>query len=310
MRAPLLRWTLGVVFCLLIACSASSSAKTEGADGRSSGVERTRFGQLLTVQLSTAPFPHPARSQGLHYGEQVFPYLPHYADSSVSVFIPDHYCDQGKVNMVFFFHGWFSTIRDSAQRLDLFRQFAESGADSLLVLPELARNAPDSFGGKLEEPGGFSRFVEELLEVLSSQGLVSSRAPGKIILAAHSGGYRVVSRILECGGMTDRIEEVCLFDGLFAEMARYAHWIEAGQGRFVSICSSSGDTLENNQALVETLRQAGVRAVVADDDPAQDPETLRSRVVFLTSRWDHYAVVYDQDEFRRLLAASGLPSGL
>jgi hypothetical protein len=301
---------LGLTFCLLTACSANPAAAPEIGEPGSFSLERTAGGQLLTVQLPSAPFPHPARSHGYQFGNEVFTFSSHYADSSVSVFIPDGYSGRGAVNLVFFFHGWFSTIRDSAQRLDLFRQFAESGADSLLVMPELARNAPDSFGGKFEERGGFSRFVGELLDLLAAQKLVSSRRPGKIVLAAHSGGYRVVSRILERGGMADRIDEVYLFDGLFGEMARYADWIEAGEGRFVSICSSWGQTVENNLALVETLRRAGVTPTVADDDPGEDSEVLQARVLFLSSRRDHYAVVYDRDEFRRLLAASGLNSHL
>ena len=54
-----------------------------------------------------APFPHPERANGLTRTDGTFyPYLPHYSDSSLVVFVPDdlHETDDG-VNLIIHFHG-------------------------------------------------------------------------------------------------------------------------------------------------------------------------------------------------------------
>ena len=130
-------------------------------------VAHTAQGDILKLRLTSAPFPHPGRQNGYELDQTLYPADPHYVDSSVIVFVPRKFRAADMINLVFFFHGWNSSIDDAQKRFDLYRQFSQSGVQALLVLPELAWNAPDSFGGKLEEKGGFTRLVHELLETLS-----------------------------------------------------------------------------------------------------------------------------------------------
>jgi hypothetical protein len=205
---------------------------------------------------------------------------------------------------VFFFHGWNSTIDDEQQRFELYRQFSESGDNALLVLPEMARNAPDSYGGKLEEEGGFARMVDELLKVLLAEGEIRVARAGAIVLAGHSGAYRVIAQILDHGGMTDNIREVWLFDALYDLTDQYNAWIERTGGRFVSVSAEDGEMTTAVDGLISALRDEGVPIEIARDDPDNDAVALRSRVLFLRSDSDHYGVVFDRDEFRRLLETS------
>jgi len=52
------------------------------------------------------------------------------------------------------------------------------------------------------------------------------------------------------------------------------------------------------------LKEEGVPFKVAREDLTTDSQTLNSRVLFLQSDSDHYGVVSDRGEFRKLLEAS------
>jgi hypothetical protein len=269
-------------------------------------VQHTQLGDTIKLRLKSAPFPHPDRENGYEYDQVQYPADPHYVDSTVAVFVPRGFRPDGPVNLVFFFHGWDSTIDDAQQKFDLYRQFSLSGAKGLLVLPELAWNAPDSFGGKLEEKGGFTRLVDELLGALATIGIIDGPRLGRVMLAGHSGAFEVIALILANGDLAANIREVCLFDAVYARIFQFAAWIERRAGRFVSVSSADGEETTVVDDLIAALKTDGVPYSVVTDDPDNDVQAMSARVVFLQSRSDHYGVVVDQDEFRRLLASSPL----
>jgi hypothetical protein len=264
---------------------------------------RNDFGRVVSLELTASPFPHESRKEGYSYEGGFYAYDGHYDDPRVSVFIPEGFEPRGSVDLVFFFHGWYSSVPEAARYFDLFQQFSASGAKALLVLPELARDAPDSSGGKLEEEGSFTALVRELLDRLHAEKLAPRLRAGRITLVGHSGAYHVISRILDQTGMASKVEKVVLFDALYEDLQRYADWISAGRGRFVSICAVEGDPADNARDLAAGLRQRGVRVEMAKDDPNEDARVLGHRVVFLSSPYDHSGLVCRDGEFRRVLAA-------
>jgi hypothetical protein len=293
------------VFSLLLWGDAQSTRPAVGGQ-HDLQVQSSALGKVIRLRLQAAPFPHPDRQAGYLFDQVQYPASPHYDDSSVAVFVPAGYHAKGPVNLVVFFHGWETTIDDAQQRFDLFRQFAQSGAQALLVLPELARNAPDSFGGKLEDTGGFTRFITELMGALSENGVIKDTKPGNVVLAGHSGAFQVIAIILTHGEMAANIREIWLFDALYARVHQYASWIEKQAGRFVSVSSAGSEETTVVDDLIAALNADRVPYVVVHDSPDNDNRALRGRVVFLQSDSDHYGVVVDHDEFRRLLGSSPL----
>ncbi len=263
-------------------------------------------GLFSGCELRSAPFPDAARQNGYWYDRKYYPADPDYEDSSVAVFIPPGFSADHPVNLVFFFHGWNSTIDDAQERFDLYRQFSQSRVPGLLVIPEMARNAPDSFGGKLEGKGGFQRMVDELLRRLAADGVISDTQLGTIVLAGHSGAFEVIAAILMNGDLAENIGEIVLFDGLYAFTNQYRAWIEGHTGRFASVIAVDGEEDTNVDMLIARLRDDGVALHVVSDDPDMDSDALGSRVVFIKSTSDHFGVIVDHDEFRRLLSASPL----
>lgn len=251
--------------------------------------------------MQNAPFPDAERENGYDLDDSHFDRDAHYADSSVSVIVPAGWHPSGTIDLVFFFHGWMSSRQEAIRDFDLAGQFAASGVRAILVVPETAVNSPDSYGGKFEREGGFSRFVAELLSRLDSAGIVPGARAGSIALAGHSGGYRIVASILRRGGLASSIREVWLFDALYARETTFADWVARKQGRFICLSARNSDTGDRAAALAGHLAAQGLEVLRGDDAEPAAPER---GALFLSSESDHFGVVRDRAEFEGFLATS------
>jgi len=301
------RWLPRAGF-LLLACLAQLRQPTTLAMSTpppSEALPEAQQGRSYVFSLPSAPFPDEARDQGYALDDAVFSREGHYDDSTVSVFVPPDWKPSGQVDLVFFFHGWMSSREEAITGFNLFEQFAQSGVRALLVVPETAVHVPDSFGGKFEDQGGFARFVDDLMGVLDAQGIGPRARVGSIVLAGHSGAYRVIASILRRGGTEAKVREVWLFDALYARETAFADWISRGRGRFICIASRDSDISDNAATLASLLRERGIGFTEARDD-TDDETAIDGRVVFLESDSDHYGVVRDRSEFRTFLETSHL----
>jgi hypothetical protein len=264
------------------------------------------YGELLVTQLSSAPFPHPRRALGHRYGNQDFPASKHYSDSSVAIFIPKGFRQADATDIIVHIHGWWNNIDTVLQRYKLPQQVAESGKNVILVVPEGPRNAPDSFEGKFEDPGGFRRFVEDVIAFLVQKGTIKTHTIGKVILTGHSGAYHGISFALMWGGIPDKISEVHLFDALYGQTEKYAYWIDHFKGKMVTIYTDSGGTKEETESLMEDLRGWGI-PYCSKEEAALVPADLQdNRLVFIHSALEHDMVLHGRMQFREYLKASGL----
>ena len=118
-------------------------------------------------------------------------------------------------------------------------------------MPQGPCDAPDSFGGKLEDPDGFKRFMDEVMATLRQQSALKKKdfTLGNIILSGHSGGYEVMSAIVDCGGLTDHVKEVWLFDALYAQTDKFLAWFDKQHGRLLDIYTEHGGTKGETEAV-------------------------------------------------------------
>jgi len=261
------------------------------------------LGRSTVIQCNSAPFPHEARSSGYSYDDSLYDFDNHYNDSGITLFVPDNYRTEKKVDLVFYFHGWWNSVENSMKTFKLADQFITANKNAILVMPETAKNAPDSFGGKLEEKEVFSNLVEEVLAFLHQEGVTTSHKPGKIILSGHSGAYRVIASILNRGGLTDNIAEVYLLDALYGQTEKFAHWIEKYPGRFINIITPEGGTLAESQNFIQALDDWQIDVHRIDGD-AFDPGRNRSeRIIFMFTNLGHNDVV---NPFFGLFLKSGM----
>jgi hypothetical protein len=265
------------------------------------------LGTVLVPQLPSAPFPHPARTVGHTYGKKTFPYDPHYTDSSVALFLPAGFVPADSINFVIYFHGWYNSIDSACAQFSLFDQFSESEKNAVFVFPEGPKYAPDSFGGRMEEKDGLKRLVSDVLTVLQKKNLVATRNVGKIILAGHSGAFRVMAYCIARGGLTPHISDVILFDALYAQTEKYAHWIEHGNGRFINIYTDDGGTKNESINLMEDLDAWGIPYFASPESLATTDHLRQHRLIFLHSGLGHNDVIAGRRQLRDFLMTSTLP---
>ena len=265
------------------------------------------YGELLYTRLSSAPFPHPRRTSGHTYGNQQFPADKHYNDSSVAIFIPKGYHQTDAVDIVVHLHGWWNNIDTVLKRYRLPQQVAESGKNVILVVPEGPCNAPDSFGGKFEDPGGFKKFIEDVAAFLVRESKIKTQTVGTIVLTGHSGAYHGISFALMRGGIPDKIREVYLFDALYGQTEKYAYWIDHYKGKMITVYTDSGGTKDETENLMDDLRGWGIPYFADHETRLAPGDLLSNGLIFIRSDLGHDMVMHGRMQYRDYLKASGLP---
>jgi hypothetical protein len=264
------------------------------------------YGEVLYTQLPSAPFPHPKRAAGHSYGNQQFPADKHYSDSSVAIFIPKGFRQGDAVDLVVHLHGWWNTIDTVLKRYRLPQQLAESGKNAILVVPEGPRNAPDSFGGKFEDDGGFEKFIDDVVTFLAKESKIKTHKVGSIILSGHSGAYHAISFILMRGGIPETLREVYLFDALYGQTEKYAYWIDHFHGKMIDVYTDSGGTKGETESLMEDLSSWRIPFSSKDESGLVPGDLQNQRLIFIHSDLEHDMVMHGRMQFREYLKASCL----
>ena len=263
-------------------------------------------GELIVTQLASAPFPHPKRAEGHTYEGKVYSAKEHYSDNTVAIFIPKGFRETGQVDFIIHFHGWLNHVEAVLSQYRLIEQLRESRRNAILVVPQGPRDACDSFGGRLEDADAFKRFMADVVETLRQKSGWQKKdfAIGQIILSGHSGGYEVISAILDHGGLTGQVREVWLFDGLYAHTDRFLAWIDRHQGRFIDIYTERGGTKADTEELMATLKQRGTAFFAGQEAEAKPADLQTNKLVFLYTDLRHNDVINKRQEFREYLKTS------
>jgi hypothetical protein len=266
------------------------------------------FGEMFVPKFSSAPFPHPDRINGHVYDDKTYSAHAHYSDSSVAIFIPKGFKPCEKINFVVYFHGWYNNIDSACAQFNLIEQFSESNKNAIFVFPEGPKNSPDSYGGKLEEKDGLKHLMDDVLKFLVSKNKIKSRDVGNIILAGHSGAYRVISFCLMRGGLTKNISDVILFDALYGQTEKYVHWIEKFKGRFINIYTDNGGTKDETENLMDDLTGWGISYFKTEESQLKVKDLESNRLLFIHTYLTHNEVISTRNQLRDYLKTSKLPS--
>ncbi|MGA2247636.1 MAG: D-alanyl-D-alanine carboxypeptidase/D-alanyl-D-alanine-endopeptidase [Verrucomicrobiota bacterium] len=266
------------------------------------------WGTLLVTQFVNAPFPHPDRAAGHRYHDEFFPAAEHYSDSTVALFIPKQFRAAARVDVVVHFHGWRHTVAGTLEEYKLIEQFAGSGKNAVLLVPQGPRNAADSFGGKLEDTNGFKAFMDEAAGKLRAAGVLARTNfdIGSVILSGHSGGYHVMAAILNHGGLAGKIREVWLFDALYGNADDFVAWQKNADGRLLDLYTDHGGTKEESELIMANYQTNGVNVFAAEDTNAIPQNLETNRIVFLHSDLAHDDVLSKRGAFGEFLKTSCL----
>jgi hypothetical protein len=265
------------------------------------------YGTLIVSPFATAPFPHADRAQGHYYKTNFFSAEKHYSDSTVAMFVPKNFRAGKNIDFVVHFHGWGNNVARALERYRLIEQFCASDRNAVLIVPQGPYNASDSFDGKLEDTNGFARFMSEALNVLETKGNIRKPKLGKIILSGHSGGYEVISSILDRGGLNDHIREVWLFDALYGRTEKFVKWFSNdGRTRFIDLYTEHGGTKEESEQLKADLKKLNTPFIFANEKDTQPAQLRTNHLIFIYTENTHDVVMQNNDTFLGFLLTSQL----
>jgi serine-type D-Ala-D-Ala carboxypeptidase/endopeptidase (penicillin-binding protein 4) len=264
------------------------------------------LGTLIVTQFVSAPFPHPERANGRTRNGQFYSAAEHYSNSDVAMFIPKNFRAMDKIDFVVHFHGWNNTFAGTLEQFNLIQQFCDSGKNAILIVPEGPHNAPDSFGGKLEDTNGFKVFMTEAVEKLRASGALGVKGfgIGKIILSGHSGGYHVMAGIVDHGGLP--IAEAWLYDALYGNVENFLSWQKNQNGRLLDIYTDHGGTKDETQNLISNYKTNGVNFVSLEETNSALKNLAKSKITFIHTDLTHNEVIFRRDEFAKFLKSSCL----
>lgn len=203
-----------------------------------------------------------------------------YNDNRVLVHVPEHFDVRKPGVIVVFFHGNGATLeRDVRDRQLVPRQISESGANAVLLAPQMAVDAADSSAGKFWQPGGFKRFMAESAEHLArlygDPATARTFANMPIVIVGYSGGFLPTAWSLEVGGISDRVRGVVLLDAVYGELDKFASWMGSHRNGFF-VSSYTHYTARRTRELMSMLKEKGI-AVSEDMDGPLRP----GRAVFV-----------------------------
>lgn len=259
---------------------------------------------IFRISSSHTSFPDTARAMGHIYNKVLYDAATHYMDSSVLIIAPKNLDANKKVDLVFWFHGWGNNIDSAAHYYELVKQFTASGVNAVLVLAETTKNTPDSYGGKLEYNNTFNGLVTDVIRELKKEKTISKKCkPGNMLLAGHSGAYRVMAYILEVGNIP--VQEVILFDALYAQTDKYLHWIQSGKGyRFINIYTDGGGTDGESKEMVKQLIKLKISTDTIEEKELTAALIQAKEILFIHSLHKHNDIINKPDNFQFFLENS------
>ena len=269
--------------------------------GKMAFAQNTNDTVIFHIQSTHTSFPDTGRANGHTYDKVLYSATEHYHDSTVLIIAPKNLDAKKNVDLVFWFHGWRNNVDNAASFYELKKQFIDSKRNAVLVLAETAKDSPDSYGGKLENPGVFKGLTQDVLNGLRGQHLISKGCKaGHILLAGHSGAYRVMARIIKNGGMP--VDETILFDALYAETPIFLDWIKADSAhRFIDLYTDHGGTDEETRNLVKEIGQEHISYLESEEGNINFQSVLDNRLLFIHSPHEHNNVINNPDNFRLFL---------
>ena len=188
-------------------------------------------------------------------------------DNRVLMHVPEHFDIKKPGVIVVFFHGNGAKLdRDVRDRQLVPKQISDSGANAVLLAPQLAVDAADSSAGKFWQPGGLKRFINEsadhLARLYGDPNAARTFANMPVIIIGYSGGFVPTAWSLEVGGLGNRVRGVVLLDAVYGELDKFASWVANNRSGFF-VSAYTRYTQRHDQELMQMMREKGV--VVSDD---------------------------------------------
>ena len=146
-----------------------------------------------------------------------------------------------------------------------------------------------------------------MLNKLKTEKVIGKRTKaGNIVLAGHSGAFRVMAYILQNGAV--EVNQVILFDGLYSQVDKYTAWIQADPShQFINMYTNKGGGTDLvSVKMMQLLKEKDIPYINADEKDVHTPMLRTNQVIFIHSLKEHNDVINLPDHNFRLFLENSL----
>jgi hypothetical protein len=235
-------------------------------------------------------------------------------DNRVLMHVPEHFDINKPGVIVVFFHGNGATLeRDVRDRQRVPQQISESGANAVLLAPQLAVDAADSSAGKFWQPGGLKRFINEsadhLAQLYGDPSAARTFANMPIVIIGYSGGFVPTAYSIDVGGVGNRIRGVVLLDAVYGELDKFASWVANNRSGFF-VSAYTHYTQPHDQELMHMIREKGIAVSDDIDGPLRPGSVVFVRTPDGVTHRDYVTHAWTDKPVREVLAKMSLSPSL
>jgi hypothetical protein len=235
-------------------------------------------------------------------------------DNRVLMHVPQHFDVNKPGVIVLFFHGNGATLeRDVRDRQRVPEQISESGANAVLLAPQLAVDAADSSAGKFWQPGALKRFINEsadhLAQLYGDPNAAKAFANMPIVIVGYSGGFVPTAYSLDVGGVGNRIRGVVLLDAVYGELDKFASWVANNRSGFF-VSAYTHYTQRRDQELMQMIRDKGVAVSDDMDGPLRPGSVVFVKTPDGVTHRDYVTHAWTDKPVREVLAKMSLTPSL
>ena len=235
-------------------------------------------------------------------------------DNRVLMHVPEHFDVNKPGVIVVFFHGNGATLeRDVRDRQLLPQQISDSGANAVLLAPQLAVDAADSSAGKFWQPGGLKRFINEsadhLARLYGDPNAAKTFANMPIVIVGYSGGFVPTAWSLDVGGVGNRVRGVVLLDAVYGELDKFASWVANNRSGFF-VSAYTRYTQRHDQELMQMIRDKGIAVSDDMDGPLRPGSVVFVKTPDGVTHRDYVTHAWTDRPVREVLAKMALTPAL
>ena len=235
-------------------------------------------------------------------------------DNRVLMHVPEHFDANKPGVIVVFFHGNGATLeRDVRDRQLLPQQISDSGANAVLLAPQLAVDAADSSAGKFWQPGGLKRFINEsadhLAKLYGDPSAAKTFANMPIVIVGYSGGFVPTAWSLDVGGVGNRVRGVVLLDAVYGELDKFASWVANNRSGFF-VSAYTRYTQRHDQELMQMIRDKGIAVSDDMDGPLRPGSVVFVKTPDGVTHRDYVTHAWTDRPVREVLAKMALTPAL
>jgi len=120
---------------------------------------------------------------------------------------------------------------------------------------------------------------------------------GNVILAGHSGAYRVIANILQNGNVP--VNEVILFDALYADTDKFLTWLTvAGDHRFINLYTNNGGTFDETKDMMRRLKNVNIPEDSVEETELTPGVLQNNKIIFIHTLHEHNDIIQHPDNFK------------